>query len=341
MKAAVTDGKGKVWIDEVPVPEIGNYECLCAIKACATCSGTDLKHIHNKLPWEQNYPGILGHESVGTVTEIGNKVKNIKVGDRFLRPTAVYRGQKLGDYYSLWGGFAEYGLVTDVQALKEDQPDIELNGYMKFQQKIPADITISDLDATSLITLKETASYIISAGITLNRSVLVLGVGSVGICMIRFAKTFGGCPVIAVARRDEPLAYAKKIGANFAINVNKTSLCEEVKKITGENGVDFIIDTTGNKSILEESLKILAPEGKIAPYATYEKGVNVRGNIDPAKLVLASTGEVIIHQYMLDAVRLSLFNPADFYSHTMPLENIAEGFEMLKRKEAFKIVFEM
>ena len=50
MKAAITDGKGKVWIGEVPRPVPGEYECLCKTKACATCTGTDSKHIHDKLP---------------------------------------------------------------------------------------------------------------------------------------------------------------------------------------------------------------------------------------------------------------------------------------------------
>ena len=43
MKGALTDGKGKVWVDEVPMPETGDYECLCKIDACATCTGTDKK----------------------------------------------------------------------------------------------------------------------------------------------------------------------------------------------------------------------------------------------------------------------------------------------------------
>jgi threonine dehydrogenase-like Zn-dependent dehydrogenase len=341
MKAAVTNGMGKVWIEDVPIPEINDYQCLCKINACASCTGTDLMLISNQPSCPQNYPAILGHESVGTVTEIGGQVRNIKIGDRFLRPTCVYPGHKLGDYSSLWGGFAEYGVITDAAALFEDQPDAELNNYIKFQQKIPADLNISDANTTMLITLKETASYIISAGITLNKSVLVLGAGSVGICMIRFAKTFGGCPVIAVARRDEQLGHAKKIGADFTINVNKTSLCEEVNKITGEKGVDFIIDTTGNKLILAESLTILAQGGKIAPYAVNEKGENVRELVKQDRISTATTGEDVIHQYMLGATRLSLFNPADFYSHTLPLDKIEEGFEMLKCKKALKIVFKM
>ena len=119
MKAAITDGKGNVWIDDVPKPEPNDYQCLCRINACATCTGTDQKHINNKLPWDQTYPGILGHESCGVVVQVGDKVRNINVGDRYLRPAAVYPGETLGDYQSMWGGFAEFGLITDVKAARE------------------------------------------------------------------------------------------------------------------------------------------------------------------------------------------------------------------------------
>ena len=50
MKAGITDGAGKVWLEEVPVPEPNDYQCLCRNLVCATCTGTDRKHIHNQLP---------------------------------------------------------------------------------------------------------------------------------------------------------------------------------------------------------------------------------------------------------------------------------------------------
>jgi len=83
------------------MPEPGPYQCLCKTLACATCTGTDQKIIWHKLPWPQDYPGIVGHESIGRVIKTGNKVRNIKEGELVFRPTAVYQGEKLGDYYSL------------------------------------------------------------------------------------------------------------------------------------------------------------------------------------------------------------------------------------------------
>lgn len=341
MKAAITDGKGNVWIDEVPLPKPNDYQCLCKIAACATCSGTDQKMINNKLPWEQNYPGILGHESFGRVVEVGSKVRNIARDDRFLRPSAVYPEEKLGKYFSLWGGFAEYGLVTDVQALREDQPEVKLNNYTKYQQRFPVGFTISAADATMLITLKEAASYVSSTGVGLYKSLLILGSGCVALSMLRFAKIFGAYPVIVAGRRAEPLLQAEKIGADFIVNVKNDVLEVTVKKSTRNRGVDFIIDTTGDAGILKEALALLAPGGKVAPYATYEKGKNINEVIGENKLAPSSVNEDLVHQYLIDGVKLSLVNPGDFYTHKMPFAQIKEGFEMLRNKEALKIVFEM
>jgi len=324
------------------MPDPNEYQCLCRITACATCTGTDQKHIHNQLPWRQNYPGVLGHESVGVVIKTGTKVRYIKEGEVYLRPTAVYPGEKLGDYFSMWGGFAEYGLLTDVRALKEDRPDATPNGYCRFQQKLPPNAPISPADATALITLKETASYVASAGVKLCSSLALLGAGSVAICMCRFAKIFGAYPVIMAARRDEQLAYAReRIGADFTVNVTSENLAARVKEITAGNGVDFLIDTTGDAEFLRDALVVLSPTGKVAAYATYKNSEIVKKLIPAERLVGAATGEDIAHQYMLDAVRMGLVKLSDFYSHRLPLSKIKEGFDMLQKKTAFKVVFEM
>ncbi len=341
MRAAITDGKGKVWIGEVPRPVPGDYECLCQTKACATCTGTDSKHIHDKLPWAQVYPGLLGHESVGVVIEVGKKVRNFREGDIVLRPAAAFPGTQLGGYTSMWGGFAEYGLVGDAAAMRADDPDAKPNNYTRFQQVIPRDAGISFVDATMLITLKECASYVASSGVGLRSRVLVLGAGSVGISMIRFAKVYGA-HVIAVARRDEQLAYAKDvIGANAVVNVSRQDLVKTVDELTGGQGIDRIIDTTGSADFLQTALPTLAPNGKVGAYATYTRGTARAEIVSPELEAGGATGEDIAHPYLLDAVKLGLVRLSDFYSHVMPLSEISRAFEMIERKEAFKVVATM
>ncbi len=341
MKAAVTDGKGNVGIEQVPDPVPNDYQCLCKIHACATCTGTDLKHLKNALPWQQEYPGLLGHESVGTVVQTGSKIRNIKIGDRYLRPAAAYAGEKLSKYNSMWGGFAEYGLVTDSAALLADNPDANVHPYVKFQQFLPQELDLDNADATMLVTLKEAASYVASAGIGLYKSVLILGSGAVGYSMLRFAKIFGADPVIMIGRRDQPLELARELGADAVLNCVKQDAWKSVRELTNGTGVDFIIDTTGSAEFLKTSMSVLAQDGKVAPYATYPRGTSASEEIDKKNLAPAATAEHLLHKYLLDAVRLKLIDPSMFYSHQLPFAEVEQGFEMLKNKEAFKIVFEI
>ena len=74
---------------------------------------------------------------------------------------------------------------------------------------------------------------------------------------------------------------------------------------------------------------------------TYEKGHNIDKVIGRSSLALSSVNEDRVHQYLIDAVKLSLVNPGDFYTHKMHFERIKEGFELLRNKEALKIVFEI
>lgn len=342
MKAAITDGKGRLWLDDVPVPKPGPYQCLCRVEACTSCTGTDRKHIHGQLPFFHDYPGILGHESIGVVTEVGQGVRYIREGERYLRPAAAYPGEQLGDLWSAWGGFAEYGLITDVRAMKEDQPDAEPSIYTRYQQPIPDDLGISPGDATALITLKENASWVSSAGVSIGMSVLVLGSGPVGYGMCWFAKAFGADPVIVVGRRDGPLAYAmEKAGADAVINTAREDLVARVRELTDGKGVDLIIETTGDAAVMKTSLATLGEGGKIAPYAVYEASDTVDEVVPAEKRAAATTAEHVAHEFMLDAVRLGMIKPGDFLSHRMPFDQICEGFDMLQNKVAFKTVFEM
>jgi threonine dehydrogenase-like Zn-dependent dehydrogenase len=225
--------------------------------------------------------------------------------------------------------------------MKADDPSATPNNYTRFQQVIPADAGISFVDATQLITLKECASYVASSGVGFLSRVLVLGAGSVGISMIRFAKIYGA-EVIAVARRDEQLAYAKDvIGADEVINVSKQDLLATVADLTGGKGADRIIDTTGSADFLKTALPCLAEGGKVGADATYTRG-KARADIIPPELEAGgATGEDIAHPYLLDAVKLGLVTLSDFYSHVMPLNELPKAFEMIAAKEAFKVVATM
>jgi len=344
MKAALTDGKGKVWIDDIPMPEPGDYECLCRIDACATCTGTDKKLISGKMSWAkpEHYPVVLGHESVGTVIEVGKCVRNISAGDRFLRPAAWYNGLRKHGITSFMGGFAEYGIVTDLQALSEDHPEIVPEYYCRYQQRIPTNIEISDCDATMLITLKEIYSFIRDIGIKAGDKVAVLGAGAVGTSMCFFAK-LAGAQLAVAARRKVQLDNAVKAGADITVDVSREPLDEMLKKWSG-SGVTHILDGAGSAEMLISASAALAENGAICSYAGNAGFAANFGKLQTPvywNLRVSPPREATAHDHLLSLTRMNVIPFNVFYSDVLPLEEISAGFDRIFAKQAEKTVFTM
>ena len=342
MKAGITDGVGNVWLADVPVPKPDPWQCLCRNLVCATCTGTDRKHIHNKLPWKQEYPGIFGHESIGVIIETGKRVRNFREGDMVIRPTAVYNGCRYAGYTSLWGGYAEYGLITDAAARLADDPKAEINRYVQYQLKLPPDLNLEAGDASMLITLKEVLGYADSVGVALNTPTLITGIGSVGLAFCRAVRMLGGYPLMVAARREMEFPLALELGADYVINTEKENLTEAVMNITRGAGAARIIDVTGAPGYVVRCLPALSPGGAVCPYAKYPADDPLENHI-PSGLILAGrTGEVRTHDAVCSAIRHGALKDLNrLYSHRLPFRMLKEGFDMIARKEAFKIVFDM
>ena len=118
------------------MPEMGPYDALVKIDACGICNSTDKKILQRKFVSSIPVPLVLGHESVGTVVEVGSKVSCFQVGQRVLRPGASYPPGS--PYASAWGGFAEYGLVSDLAAWQADGREGQPPGMSSKQQVIPS-----------------------------------------------------------------------------------------------------------------------------------------------------------------------------------------------------------
>lgn len=344
MKAALTDGRGQVWLDDIPMPKLNDYECLCRIDACATCTGTDKKLITGKMSWAkmEHYPVVLGHESVGTVIELGKYVRNIAIGDRFLRPAAWYNGLQKYGITSFMGGFAQYGIVTDIQALKEDHPEAKYEYYCNYQQQIPNDLEISNCDATMLITLKEIYSFIRDINIKANDKVAILGAGAVASSMCFFAK-LAGAEVAVIARRKSQLDNVKKVGADLTININEAPVAESLKEWS-KTGVTHILDGAGSTEMLISASAALADNGAICSYAGNANfGENFNKLQVPVywKLVVSPPKEATAHNHLLSLVKMKVIPFNAFYSDILPLEDISIGFDKIFAKQAEKTIFTM
>lgn len=213
MQAAVVRAGGVISLETIPEPIVGEYDALVEILACGVCTGTDTHILHGQFPFLAPYPFELGHESIGRVIRIGDKVRHLKLDDLVLRPMALRESNPETGLGSQWGGYAAFGLVADSVAIREDYPrsaGLALLAFSIAQQAVPSHF--DPVDAGMFITFKETLSWMHKLGPLRGRSVMVLGTGPVGLCFVCIAKYLGAARVITVGRREDRLELAHSLG---------------------------------------------------------------------------------------------------------------------------------
>jgi len=187
MKAALIERPGVLAVREIHEPAMGPYDALCDILCGATCTGTDLHLIHGTFLSPLQYPAVLGHESVGRVIDVGEKVRHFKPGDVVTRVGT--RASPTGEFHVYWGGFAERGIARDHWAMHEDGLPQAAWAGARVNQLVPADIT-PDV-ATMFTTWRETLSYITRMGVRPDNRLLVAGSGGVGLSFAAHAAHLG------------------------------------------------------------------------------------------------------------------------------------------------------
>lgn len=344
MKAVAAIEKGKVAVVDIPVPEISEYECLVRITACGLCSSTDLKIISNSIAnLDIQYPTILGHEGVGVIEKTGAKVRNFKVGDRVVNPNG--RVMPGCGFSSNWAHMAAYGVTTDVKAMWEDgvpmrgKPDLE-----NYPTK-PIPDEISDVDAVMLLTFKENYSALKNFGMHEGMNILIYGDGAVAHGLAVMARDMGAAFVGIVGHHDDRIEkIAQHVKLDLAVNSHKESVLEK----TNEMGVrfDIVVDGVGSVDIIREGARMCKPFGRVGLYGVL-KYANANINlVDLPNNVMLQTlnwpyREHAAHDEVLDLVRRGLLDPKDFYSHVLPLERVAEGVEMIRNRQAYKVIIDM
>lgn len=342
MKAAVVSAPNQIDARDVPNPTVGPYDALVQINACGVCTGTDLHILQGRFPWLVPHPFVLGHESIGRVVSVGDRVRNYREGDLVLRPVAFRNDDVDSELRALWGGYAEYGLVADARAIVEDADDpgsVQIPQFANAQQVMPADF--DPIDAGMFITFKETLSWLQQLGSVSNKSVVILGTGPVGLCFVRIAKYLGGNPVIVVGRRDSRLELATRMGADEGINTSTSELAPTIRHLTDGRGADYIIEAIGNAGLLREATLGLADRGELAVYGvppTLETTVSWSGTAPNWKLSFVKPREETVHDLALDLVRTGFIDLKSFVSHVLPLSDINEAFRLVMDKEALKVV---
>ncbi|MDP1879669.1 MAG: L-threonine 3-dehydrogenase [Parachlamydiaceae bacterium] len=248
-----------IWLEEVPVPTIGENEVLIKTIKTSIC-GTDV-HIYKWDKWAQKtipVPLVIGHEFVGEIADIGKEVKNLKVGDRVCGeghfvcnfcPNCMM-GKKHLCFHTKGLGCRVPGCFADFFALPAE------NVF-----KIPHTI---ENDIAAIFDPYGNAVHTALIFPPTSENVLITGAGPIGIMAAAIALKAGAHQVVITDINDYRLELARKMGVMNAINIKNTSIEQKSKELNIEDGFTIGLEMSGHPNGLTTLLEHVRHGGKIA-----------------------------------------------------------------------------
>jgi threonine dehydrogenase-like Zn-dependent dehydrogenase len=332
MRAIVAVAPGSVSLIDLPIPAIGPYEALVKVEACGICNGTDIKLIDGEfLPGP--FPSAIGHESVGVVVKAGEKVRSFRLGDRVLRP--LLYDSHVPDGRSTWGGMSEYGIVIDAIAIRQDGADVQVHWAAPKQQVVPA--SISPAHAAAMITLKETLQVLRVFGVGNGKPVAILGTGPVAQAYCFFSKMLGASPVAVFGRRPVYANRFRALGADTYVTGDDYPVL--VRDRIARGGFGQVIEAVGSPEALKRCLELAGSTGQVRVYgiAPVSHSWN-EVDLSDSRVQRMGAKEDQVHDEMLSLVAQEMVVLSDWVSHVMPVRDFVRGFEIVRSKQASKLV---
>lgn len=267
MLAAVYYNNHDVRIEEMPTPQIGETEALLKVMASGIC-GSDV------IEWYRvpKAPRVLGHEATGVISQVGGKVKNVKVGDRVFVSHHVpchqcrhcQRGYHTAchtlhstNYFP--GGFAQYIRIPKI--------NIDFGIY-----KLPDDMSFEEgtfIEPLACVVRGQRLS-----GLQKSDTLLIIGSGISGILHVQLAKFKGVENIIVADINPYRLELAKKFGANHSLEAKET-LAEKLKEVNSGRLADQVVVCTGATSAALTALDCVENGGTILFFAVPDPSVKL------------------------------------------------------------------
>ena len=341
MRAVTFQAPGEVRVDEKPDPElVAADDAVVRIEASGIC-GSDLHIYHGRVPVEQGF--TIGHEFVGTVLAVGDDVERVAVGDRVLgcfhTACATCASCLRGDYHRCRNGqtFGHGSKLGDLQGAQAEQllvPRANLT-RRRVPEGMSADVALFAGDVMG------TGYHAVAhADMKAGDSVAVLGLGPVGLCAVQSALAGGAAEVFAIDTVEQRLGLAAQFGAT-PLHLTEDEPKRAVRAATEGIGADVVVDAVGDPGPLELAVSLARDAGTVSGIGAYAGRGEVPLGLAWLKGLQLRLGlaNVIAHvDRVLALLEAGKLDPAPMVTHHMPLDQVAEAYELYDRREALKIV---
>jgi 2-desacetyl-2-hydroxyethyl bacteriochlorophyllide A dehydrogenase len=341
MRAVTFQAPGEVRVEEVPEPEIlDSADAIVRIEASGVC-GSDLHIYHGRVQIEPGF--TIGHEYVGTVLAVGERVRDLGVGDRVLGCFQTACGRcffcRRGWFHKCdssrtFGHGATLGSLQGTQAEQALVPNADL-----ILRKVPDGMS-DDVALFAGDVMGTGYHAVVDGGLRPGDVAAVLGLGPVGLCAVQAARAVGAAQVIAVDSVAERLQMAASFGAR-PVHLSDGDPRAAVREATGGRGVDVCVDAVGDPRALELALRLTRKCGTVQTIGVYAERCEVHMGLLWIKALRLCSGHANVIGH-LDSVLAMMssgqLDPTPLVTHHMALEQAPDAYALYDRREALKIV---
>ncbi|KAG7396537.1 hypothetical protein PHYBOEH_002149 [Phytophthora boehmeriae] len=336
-----------VRFEDRPVPEIKSpHDVIVNVRYTGICGSDVHYYTHGSIgKYVVEKPMVLGHESAGVVHAVGSAVKSLKVGDQVaMEPGVPCRRcvRCLEGNYNLCPDMAfaatpPYdGTLAKFYAMPED-----------FCYKLPPNVSMQEgalLEPTAVA-----VHFCRLAKVTPGNSVVVFGVGPVGLLACKVARhVFGATTVVGVDVNEERTAFAKEHGATHVF-LSKPGLSpqETAEKIIAEcglgEGADVVIDASGAEACIQAGVYVARNGGRFTQGGmgktdiTFPIGILCGKELHVTGSFRYSSGD---YQLALDMIASGKLSVKELISETVPFEQAKDAFDNMKHGKGIKWLIE-
>jgi threonine 3-dehydrogenase len=327
-----------IWMEEVPIPEIGPNEILIKVRRSAIC-GTDI-HIFNWDQWAAKtvpVPMVVGHEFVGEVAELGASVTGYRVGQRVSGEGHIVCGQcrncragrghlcrnTLGVGVQRPGTFAEYVALPahNVVAIPDDVPD-EIAAVFD-----PLGNAVHTALSFDLV----------------GEDVLVTGAGPIGIMGALVAQAVGARKVVITDINPYRLDLARRLGVHHVVDASREDLHDVMSEEGMREGFDVGLEMSGSAVAFRDMIEVMNNGGRIAILGIAPTAFEIDWNKVIFKMLTLKGiygREMFETWYKMIALVQGPLDVSGIITHRLGIDDFAEGFAAMKSGDSGKVVLE-
>jgi len=340
MKSAILVKSGKpLIIDDIELPKKLSFgQVLVNIKYSGIC-GSQINEIDATKGPDKYLPHLLGHEGSGIVEKTGDGVTRVKKGDNVVLHWRKSSGLEAESAKYKWKGklvnsgkvttFSEKSIVSE-NRLTVIPKNFDLSIAPLFGCAIPTGFGVVNNDAQ----------------IKIGQSVVIFGIGGVGLNIAQASKMVSANPIIGIDINKGKLTLGKKFGMTHGFLSKTKNLKDKIFKILGSNGADVVIDTTGISRIIEKSYNLTNENGKTILVGVPNNKISIYSlPLHFKKILTGSHGgsavpDIEIPRYirLLKEKKMTLKN---LITHKFNLNNINRAVSLLRSGNSGRIIIKM